>query len=250
MVHGIELFRAFYEKHSDKYVVIGGTACSIAMDQLGEEFRATKDVDMVLTLEALDKNFYQDFWRFIKEGGYSAFNKSAGKDKFYRFHSPTNKDFPSMIEIFAPDLEESYSSDTFPIRGEVIEGDETISLSAILLDKDYYGLIQSGKVVLEGISTLMAEQLILLKGKAWLDLTNRKETGESVDSKNIRKHRNDILRLHALLTPGNKIQLPKSIKQDAATWMTKLAAEKLDLRDLNISTPIEKIIADLTEAFL
>lgn len=31
--------------------------------------------------------------------------------------------------------------------------------------------------------------------KAWLDLSERKAAGEDIDSKNIKKHKNDVFRL-------------------------------------------------------
>ena len=67
--------------------------------------------------------------------------------------------------------------------------DEISSLSAILMDSDYYQFLQEGKVVLNDIPILDAGYLIPFKAKAWLDLTERKEQGEHVDSKNIRKHK-------------------------------------------------------------
>lgn len=42
--------------------------------------------------------------------------------------------------------------------------------------------------------------LIPFKAKAWLDLKERKLNGEQVDSKNIKKHKNDVCRLAQLIT--------------------------------------------------
>ena len=42
---------------------------------------------------------------------------------------------------------------------------------------------------------MSANYLIPFKARAWMDLTDRKATGVHVDSKNIRKHKNDIFRL-------------------------------------------------------
>lgn len=54
MVHGLEKFKEYFADHTSQYVFIGGTACDILMDELGTSFRATKDLDMVLIIEALD----------------------------------------------------------------------------------------------------------------------------------------------------------------------------------------------------
>jgi hypothetical protein len=69
MVHGLEKFKEYFEDHTNQYVFIGGTACDILMDELGASFRATKDLDMVLIIEALDASFGESFWQFIVTGG-------------------------------------------------------------------------------------------------------------------------------------------------------------------------------------
>ena len=46
---------------------------------------------------------------------------------------------------------------------------------------------------IHGISILNAEHIIPFKAKAWIDLTYRKEHGELIDSKDIKKHRNDTV---------------------------------------------------------
>jgi predicted nucleotidyltransferase len=57
MVHGLEKFKEYFGDHTHQYVFIGGTACDILMDELGVPFRATKDLDIVLIIEALDSSF-------------------------------------------------------------------------------------------------------------------------------------------------------------------------------------------------
>ena len=53
----------------------------------------------------------------------------------------------------------------------------------------------SGKVVVQELSVLRPEYLLLFKAKAFLDLSARKANGEHVDSRDIKKHKNDILRI-------------------------------------------------------
>ena len=74
-------------------------------------------------------------------------------------------------------------------------GDDVSSLSAILLDDGYYNFLKSGLTIVDGIQVLAATHMIPFKVKAWLDLSGRKASGEQVDSKDIRKHKNDIIRL-------------------------------------------------------
>jgi hypothetical protein len=44
-----------------------------------------------------------------------------------------------------------------------------------------------------------ASRLIALKARAWLDLTERAERGEQIDSKTIKKHKNDVFRSIVIL---------------------------------------------------
>ena len=86
MVKGLDVFREYFAGHADQFVLIGGTAGTLAMEEAGLEFRATKDLDIVLHVEALDVAFAQAFWRFVQEGGYEMAQASdTKKPTFYRF---------------------------------------------------------------------------------------------------------------------------------------------------------------------
>lgn len=90
MVTGLNRFRQHFASYADQYVLIGGTSCTVIMQEAGLDFRATKDLDLVLYVEALNLNFASAFWKFIEEGGYQNRQRSTGKEVFYRFTSPTN----------------------------------------------------------------------------------------------------------------------------------------------------------------
>jgi predicted nucleotidyltransferase len=66
MVYGLERFKESFINHTNQYVLIGGTACDILMNELGTPFRATKDLDMVLIVEALDESFEKLFGNLLK----------------------------------------------------------------------------------------------------------------------------------------------------------------------------------------
>ena len=109
------------------------------------------------------------------------------------------RQYPYMIEIFSrnPDfiiLEDDAVLTPLPID------DEISSLSAILLNEAYYELLKTGQMMVDGIPVLSPTCLIPFKAKAWLDLKERKLNGEQVDSKNIKKHKNDVFRLAQLIT--------------------------------------------------
>lgn len=68
MVYGIDKFKEYFADYAGQYVFIGGTACYILLNDIGSSFRATKDLDMVLLIEAIDENFGITFWKFIEDG--------------------------------------------------------------------------------------------------------------------------------------------------------------------------------------
>ena len=76
-MRGLDQFRQFFAAHADQYVLIGGTAATLAMEEAGLTFRATKDLDVVLHIEALDAGFGETFWRFIEAGRYEIRQASA-----------------------------------------------------------------------------------------------------------------------------------------------------------------------------
>ena len=92
--------------------------------------------------------------------------------------------------------------------------DEVSSLSAILLNDDYYHFLLGGRVETNGISILDAEHIIPLKMKAWLDLKSKKEQGNHVDSRDLRKHRLDVFRLFPLIRAEEKVHVPVSVLAD------------------------------------
>ncbi len=249
MVKGLELFRVRFADHLDSYVLIGGAACDVLLEHAALPFRATRDLDIVLCVEALTPEFGRAFWRFVKDGAYEIQEKSSGERKLYRFRKPANPEFPEMLELFSrrPDVfESSAEGNLTPIPLE----DEVSSLSAILLDDEYYNLIQAHKHAVDGLSLLSAESLIALKAKAWLDLSARKANGEAVDTKNIRKHKNDVCRLFAALTPRSRITLPPGIRTEVEEFIEKLSDEPVDLRALGLPFSMSEVITGLRQALL
>ena len=51
-------------------MLIGDVACHLWLSTRGLAFRATKDMDMVLIVEALDAAFVKRLWEFIEAGKY------------------------------------------------------------------------------------------------------------------------------------------------------------------------------------
>lgn len=63
---GIELFRDYFSDFTDQYVLIGGAACDISFSLNEADFRATKDLDIVLIVEALTRDFCRKILEFYQ----------------------------------------------------------------------------------------------------------------------------------------------------------------------------------------
>lgn len=250
MVHGLEKFKEYFVDHTNQYVFIGGTACDILMDELGEQFRATKDLDMVLIIEALDSSFGETFWKFIEDGGYANREKNERKNQFYRFTEPRDPSFPKMIEVFSkkPDnLELKFDTGLTPIHID----ESIVSLSAILLNDVYYDLLIKGKRTADDYSLIEIETIILFKIKAWLDMKQRKEAGEQVDTKNIKKHKNDVFRLLAFVSPKSRIETAEEIQSDIFQFIDKIKEDRPELKNLGIrGISLDEMLELLGDIFL
>jgi hypothetical protein len=223
MVKGLDQFRAHFEDFGDRYVLIGGAACYLAMEEAGLDFRVTKDLDIVLCVEALDVEFVDAFWGFIKKGGYRNLQKSTGKKLFYRFYEPEYSTFPWMLELFSriPDaltLQDDAHLAPIPVDAEAS------SLSAILLDDAYYRFIHESKIETDGLMVAPPECLIPLKARAWIDLTEMRDAGERVAGKDIKKHKNDVFRLFQVIAPDRRVVLPGKIGDDLQRFLLSVEA--------------------------
>ena len=250
MVTEIDSFKEWFKGSEEQYAIIGGTACDILMTEEGLDFRATKDIDLVLIIEAVDADFGKKFWEYVKQAGYEHCNKSSGVPQFYRFSHPISKQYPAMIELFTRKLDAIQLPEGVVLTPLPMDEDIS-SLSAILLDDDYYEFLKQGKVTVEGVTVLDAAYLIPFKAKAWIDLIDRKAAGEHVDSKNIKKHKNDVFRLTELIDPAVKIMAPQGVYADIQEFVQRMQPESTELKQLGlVGRTKEQILEELKEMYI
>jgi len=233
VVRGLGLFKEYFSSYVGQYLLIGGTACDLAMEEVGQSFRATHDLDIVLCAEALSDDFIATFWKFIRDGKYSSREKSDGSKEFFRFRDPEVAGYPKEIELFSrkPDLLTVPAGCTLtPIPA----AEDVSSLSAILLDEDYYAWIREGGREVEGIPIVGAEYLIPLKMKAWLDLSLRKAEGEPIDSRKVNKHPYDVFRLYTILVIEPLPGVPEVVQQDVKEFIEKIKLVAIDFKNLGL----------------
>ena len=106
MVKGLELFRKMMRPYKDNFVIIGGTACDIQLSGTTMHPRATNDIDIIVVVERLTKEFVSAFWQFIKGGDYRIEKRlnQAGTSVYalYRFTlQDDNLSYPQKIELLS-----------------------------------------------------------------------------------------------------------------------------------------------------
>jgi hypothetical protein len=237
----MERFREHFRGYEDSFVLIGGAACDQWMSDSGLRFRGTKDLDIVLVLEALDAAFVLRFWQFVEEGGYTTrLRQDTGKHEFFRFLHPSIPGVPAMLELFsrAPaDLELGRNQTITPVPTD----ESVASLSAILMDDDYYTLILAARRTVDGVPMVGAAGLIPLKARAWLDMTSREAAGGKVDEGDVKKHRNDVFRLALTLSGQAAIEIGSNVHHDLERFLQAFPDDAPDwegiLQALRNSTP-------------
>ena len=240
---GLEKFKSHFKGFEDYQAIIGGTACTVLFENYGESFRATKDIDMVVLMENLDVDFTKRFWSFIHEAHYKSIYECNQDKKLYRFTNPKSELYPKMIELF--------SRTNYMLQEEngltPIHIDDSISsLSAILLNDAYYRALLDGREIMMGISVLKPEWIIPFKAKAWLDLKEKQD----VDSSDIKKHRNDIIRILADM-PLQKCILPEEVRNDMRMFIEQFDVTESELKNLRIrGTKSEDIKQALKDIYL
>jgi len=252
MVIGLDKFKEYFEQYTDSYIIIGGTACDIIIDEAGFTPRATKDIDIILIVEVLEASFFVKFWEFINDGKYQVREKSNLERQFYRFKEPQNTEFPWQVELFSKipdvlDIPEHSRYTPIPIDEDIT------SLSAILMNEDYYQLTINGSILKDGARIAKLETLICLKARAYNDLKAAKDSGENIDSRKIKKHKTDIFRLAVMLTRNDQFELPVSIKGELQEFVNKVKDDLPDeaiLKAMGLSNiPIQSVLEQIRKSF-
>jgi hypothetical protein len=227
MIKGLDKFQEHFDKYRNSFVLIGGVACHEWLASQGLPFRATKDLDIVLIIEALDQSFVERFWQFIEAGQYEVRERVEGGRELYRFSRPKDGAYPAMIEIFSRqpgNINLGEGQNIVPITTD----ENDASLSAILLDDEYYQLIIANRIEDANLPFISPTALIPLKARAWLDLTKRKSNGENIDSKDIDKHRTDVFRLAATLPGEQGPVVGAGVSSDLREFLAAFPSENLE----------------------
>ena len=243
-MEGLDKFREAFKDFSDNYVIIGGTACDITMTGTEVRARATHDIDMIIIVERMTPQYGERFWQFIREAGYRP-EKSKAKEgespkyEMYRFVDG-NPGYPEMIELLSrhPDVlgePKGLVIEPLPIDGELS------SLSAIIMDDDYYQFTIEHSRLTDNIRHADSAALIALKARAYLNLLLDKQNGKHVNSKDIKKHRSDVLKNVVIMTE-DEIPAPASIVECIKEFVMSIRNDWAEL-----ANPLAKSLDQNTE---
>lgn len=225
---GLDKFREAFVDYSDNYVIIGGTACDIVMTGTVVRPRATHDIDMIVVVENMTPEFGRRFWDFILEAGYrpecrKTKDSEPKKYELYRFLDG-KEGYPQMIELLSrhPDV----LGEPKGVTIEPLPVDEDISsLSAIIMDDDFYYFTIKHSRLTDGIRHASPIALIALKAKAYLNLLAEKGSGQHVNTRNIKKHRSDVMK-SAVLVETFPVMAPQSIVDCVKEFVAAIRSEE------------------------
>lgn len=246
-VVGIKEFADFFEGYEDCYTIIGGAACEILMSSTSIDFRATKDIDMIIMFEDRFEEFASKFWEYIKLGGYKCGWKNSDKPHFYRFTEPKDG-FPSQIELFSrkTDYHLESGSEIIPIHID----DDISSLSAIMLNDDFYDFMREGKVTINGLGVLKASYIIPFKMYAWLNLKDEKASGKHVNSKDLKKHKNDVFQLFQIVPDDEVVEVRGDVADTIDRFINEIVDETIVFKDLGIDSDMNTEINALRDVYI
>lgn len=248
MIRGLDHFKSYFEQYSESFILIGGVASYLLLEEAGAlRVRPTKDLDIVLILKPND-DFLNVLKEYTKLGGYEIQRGKKNGAAFYRFQKPRDEQFPIMLELFSAAVA---GFDLFEDQHiiPIIDSEGAKSLSAILLDDEYFAIIRKNTTERNGISILNELALIPFKAKAHLEI---KERGE--DSKNWKKHRGDIINLAVnFLTEESKEELTGKVRDHFIEFMNQLRQELTEdiiIGACSQNIPHEVVISLLENTFL
>lgn len=211
---GLSHFEHYFRELKENYVVVGGFATIMLLDkEMDAHGKATYDIDLVL-LTTTSTQMADKIKSYVKEGGYTIQKGQKEEYQYFRFVDPEVDGFAKEIELFAAEeygIELDEGQRIIPI-----DPDEGLySLSAIMLDKEYFEMIKNNIVDIDGVPCSNSQATILLKMSAMYDLYHRED-------KKWKKHRRDILKLALLLTGDERIVLTGRMIDDVNFFMEHL----------------------------
>jgi hypothetical protein len=96
------------------------------------------------------------------------------------------------------------------------------------MDDDYYRLVLDNREIVGDVPCVKPAGLILLKARAWTDLSQRRAAGEPIDERDVLKHRNDVFRLAVLLRRADQMVVAPQVRSHLDMLLDSLPADSPD----------------------
>lgn len=245
MVKGLETFRKAMQPYKEHFVIIGGTACDIRLTGTSMIPRATDDIDIIVVIDRLTDDFVKAIWQFVKDGDYKPGKRTSKQGQsvyaLYRFILQDNSlDHPKKIEILSRHSDLLGEPSGFHI--EPIPDDEHHSLSAIIIDDDFYDFTIHQANEENGLMVANNLALIVLKMNAYLNLLAERAARHQVNSDDINKHRSDVLKLVAAGIYKEPIKVKPKFISVLKEFLSEVLQHKQSLKDA-LGTTSEQIDA-------
>ncbi|EMH4095445.1 hypothetical protein I5N09_09915 [Serratia marcescens] len=216
-MEGKDFLTTYMQQYADDYILIGGNACVLNFENIGANFRATVDLDIVLITESTNDQFYEHLWNYIIEHGYEGkvYRGSNAGGSAYRFIQPEDNrvpNVPAQIELFSrkPDYFDAALAKS-PHITQIRTGQGISNFSAILLDDDVYKFIRSSRIQLKGISTVNLECLFGLKSVAWHSNQALFDENKINDRNTVLKHPQDMISIANVIEEAKETLFPAQI---------------------------------------
>ena len=145
--------------------------------------------------------------------------RSEDGRQLYRFDKPQDERYPTLIEIFSrkpSNIDLAEEQIIVPIKLD----EDAASLSAILLNDDYYALVRDQHNEETNLPFANPAALIPLKARAHIDLAERAAKGEQGQARDIAKHRTDVFRIAATLPGGAGPAIPGPVQEDLRKFLS------------------------------
>lgn len=207
MVRGYERFARHFADFADQFIIIGGTAVQLIRGDDAPHPRTTRDIDLLIVSEKMSHEFAAAFHAFLSAGGYRCYISREGHPRFYRFLAPRGGDYPEMIELLS----------SSPFAGDSgfmpLQDVPSASMSAIVLDREYYECARANRVLENGMPCLSREALVVFKTAAYLNLLEEyRQTGDPLRLHDTKKHRRDVFTLVREAPPNVSMDVTASIR--------------------------------------
>lgn len=240
-MEGESFLTEYMQQYADDYILIGGNACALNFENIGANFRATVDLDIVLITESTNDQFYEHLWDYILEHGYQGkvYRGSNAGGSAYRFIQPEESrlpNVPAQIELFSrkPDYFDAALAKR-PHITPIKTGQGISNFSAILLDDNVYEFIRASRIPLKGISTVKLECLFGLKSIAWHSNQALFDDNKINDRNTVLKHPEDMISIANVIENPEVTLFPSQIFESLQYSKERLLSQ--DIRAELQATP-------------